>query len=373
MSYPARYVVFRLTALLALALGAPLAPAWAAVDVATTLVQLAPGGRSLEIDGMVEPIKQATVAAQVGGSVLSLSVKAGDHVKAGQTLASIDARVASAGVAQSDAAVAQADAYLRNARTQLDRTRELRTQGYMSQAALDNAENQFKAAEAAVQQAQAGRSQAALARGFASVTAPFEGLVLATHLDAGDLAAPGRPVVTVYAPGALRAVVQVPASQAPLARAAQRIEVQLPDQRWVSPVRRTDLPTADPVSQTVEWRLDLGKADGAGLLPGQTVRVRFANAAAGATAGGATSAAANRLNVPLAAVLQRGELTGVYVAQGRQFVLRAVRTGAVQGDQIQVLAGLKAGERIALDAVRAGLQDARPIGDVANTADAASK
>jgi RND family efflux transporter MFP subunit len=358
MSHPARSAVFRLTALLALALGTPLAPAWAAVDVATALVQLTSGSRSLEIDGTVEPLRQATVAAQVGGSVLNLSVKAGDHVKAGQTLASIDARVASAGVAQSDAAVAQADAYLRNARTQLDRTRELRTQGYMSQAALDNAENQFKAAEAAVLQAQAGRSQATLARGFASVAAPFEGLVRATHLDTGDLAAPGRPVVTVYAPGALRAVVQVPASQAGVARAAQRIEVQLPDQRWVSPIRRTDLPTADPVSQTVEWRLDLGKADGADLLPGQTVRVRFAGSAAGETA--------NRLSVPLAAVLQRGELTGVYVAQGQQFVLRAVRTGAVQGDRIQVLAGLKAGERIALDAVRAGLQDARPVGAVAN-------
>jgi RND family efflux transporter MFP subunit len=364
MSHPARSVVFRLTALLALTLGAALSPAWAAVDVATTLVQMAPGSRSLELDGTIEPLKQATVAAQVGGSVLALSVKAGDHVKAGQILASIDARVASAGVAQSDAAVAQAEASLRNARTQLDRTRELRTQGYMSQAALDNAENQFKAAEAAVQQAQAGRSQATLARGFASVIAPFDGLVLATHLDTGDLAAPGRPVVTVYAPGALRAVVQVPASQAGVARASQRIEVQLSDQRWVSPVKRTDLPTADPVSQTVEWRLDLGKADGADLLPGQTVRVRFA----GAPASGATSAVANRLSVPLAAVLQRGELTGVYVAQGQQFVLRAVRTGAVQGDQIQVLAGLKAGERIALDAVRAGLQDARPIGDVTNAA-----
>ncbi|MDZ7854930.1 efflux RND transporter periplasmic adaptor subunit [Sphaerotilus sp.] len=330
-------------------------PALAAdLAVPTTVVQAGQVGRSLALDGAIQPVRQATVSAQTAGNVLALNVKAGDRVKAGQALAQLDARVAQAGVAQSDAGVAQADANLRNARTQLDRTRELRGQGYISQSALDNAENQFKAAEAAVAQARAGRSQAALAQGFASVHAPFDGTVLATHLDTGDLAAPGRPIVTVYAPGALRAVVQVPASQAVVARAAQRIEVQLPDQRWVAPIKKTDLPTADAVSQTVEWRLDLSGADSALLMPGQTVRVRFADAAAGVDPKAAT------LSVPEAAVLRRGELTAVYVAQEQRFVLRAIRAGAAQGGSTEVLAGLKAGERIATDAVKAGLAGARP-------------
>lgn len=365
MPHPARPTLLRLTAALALAASLPLPSAWAAVDVATLQVEAASQARGLTIDGSIQAVRQATVAAQVGGNVLRLAVKAGDRVKAGQTLAQIDERIAAAGVAQSDAAVAQAEANLRNARTQLERTRELRTQGYMSQAALDNAENQFKAAEAAVQQARAGRSQATLARGFASVSAPFDGLVLATHLDTGDLAAPGRPIVTVYAPGALRAVVQIPASQAGIARGAQRIEVQLPDQRWVTPQRSADLPTADAVSQTVEWRLDLAHQDATDLLPGQTVRVRFTGAAgAAATTGAAPKTGAPALSVPATAVLQRGELSGVYVVQGQQFVLRAVRLGVTQGDSVQIVAGLRAGERIATDAVKAGLQDARPLGDV---------
>ena len=324
------------------------------VTVPTTVVQAGRVGRLLTLDGAIQPVRQATVSAQTAGNVLALNVKAGDHVKAGQPLAQLDARVAAAGVAQSDAGLAQADANLRNARTQLDRTRELRGQGYISQSALDNAENQFKAAEAAVAQARAGRNQATLAQGFSSVNAPFEGTVLATHLDTGDLAAPGRPIVTVYAPGALRAVVQVPASQANIARAAQRIEVQLPDQRWVAPIKKTDLPTADAVSQTVEWRLDLSGADSALLMPGQTVRVRFADAAAGVDQKLAT------LSVPEAAVLRRGELTAVYVAQDRQFVLRAIRAGSAQGGATEVLTGLKAGDRIATDAVKAGLAGARP-------------
>lgn len=332
-------------------------------DVPTVVVQAAGSVRSLELDGTLEPVKQATVAAQVGGNVLSRSVKAGDRVKAGQVLARIDERSSAAGLAQSDAAVAQAETQLRQARTDLNRTKELRTQGYVSQAAQDNAETMVKAAEAGLAQAQAGRSQAALARSFTSVTAPFDGLVLATFVEAGDLAAPGRAVLTVYAPGALRAVVQVPASLAAQARSAGKIEVQLPEGQWVTPVKRVDLPTADPVAQTVEWRLDLNAADSALGLPGQAVRVRFAGAAApAASAAAADKPAAGSLSVPKAALLRRGELTAVYVAQGAQFVLRSVRAGGETGSTVEVLGGLRAGERVAQDAVRAGLAGARPTG-----------
>ncbi|ACB35997.1 efflux transporter, RND family, MFP subunit [Leptothrix cholodnii SP-6] len=339
----------------------------AGIEVTTIVVQPSRSSAAVALDGSVQALKQATVAAQVGGNVLSLAVKAGDKVRAGQLLARIDERATAAGLAEGDAAVAQAEAALQRARTELDRTRELLKQGYVSQAAFDNAETQHRATQAGLQQAQAARSQAVLARGFASVTAPFDGLVLATHLDAGDLASPGRPVLTLYAPGTMRAVVQLPASLAAQARSAQQIEIELPDGRIVSPQRRTELPGADAVSQTVEWRLDLAPADSAGLLPGQSVRVRFAGAAdrkADAPTSGSSGPAS--LSVPAGALLHRGELSAVYVAQGTQFVLRAVRSGPVQQGQVKVLAGLKAGERVAVDAIRAGLAQARPAGSASS-------
>ena len=143
--------------------------------------------------------------------MLALLVRAGDTVKAGQALARIDERDATASLARSDAAVSQADAQARQARVQLERTRSLATQGFVSAAAVDSADSQWKAAQAGLQQAQASRSQAALVRGNSLVTAPFAGLVLATHVDGGDLAAPGRAIATLYEPGRLRAVVQIPA------------------------------------------------------------------------------------------------------------------------------------------------------------------
>lgn len=326
-----------------------------AAEVPLVTAQRGSAGGSLSIEGHLQPVRQATVAAQLGGNVMALLVKAGDRVRAGQVIARIDERDAAAGVLRSEAGLAQAEAEARNARVAVERTRELRAQGFVSQAALDTAETQFKAAQAGVQQAQAARSQAALARGFAVVGAPFDGVVLATHLEAGDLASPGRPIATLYAPGAMRATAQVPLSQAEGARRATRIEVELANGQRVAPAARTELASADPVSQTVEWRLDLPAAALPGLVPGQVARVHFSGAAAPAAAD------AGPLRVPASAVLRRGELTAVYVAQGQAFQLRAVRLGADRGSEgIEILAGLKPGEQVAAHAVQAGLAAARP-------------
>jgi len=336
----------------AAALGLPVAARADAPSVPTAVVRAGSAAAGFELDGALQAVRQSTVSAQVGGNVLKLLVAAGDAVKAGQVIAHIDERDARAGLARSDAGVAQAEAELANARTQVERTRELRNQGFVSQSALDVAETQLKAAQAGVDQARAARSQAALARGFTAVVAPFAGVVLATHVEAGDLAAPGRPIATVYAPGALRAVVQVPASNAAVARTARKVEVQLAGGRWVVPGAVTPMPAADAVSQTVEWRLELPSAESAAATPGQAVRVRFTGADAASVRAG--------LSVPAAAVLKRGEITGVYLVQDGRFVLRPVRTGAPLGADVEVLAGLKAGDRVALEPVKAGLAGAQP-------------
>lgn len=317
--------------------------------VAVAPVALRPVGQGLALDGTLQAVKQSTLSAQASGRIAQLLVKAGDRVRAGQLLAVIDDRVTQAGVAQAQAGVAQAQAQLAQAETQLQRTRELRAQGFVAQAALDAAETQFKAAQAGAAQARAGATQSSLAQGYTRLTAPYDGHVLATHAEAGDLAAPGVPVLTVYAPQPLRAVTHVPASRASVAQTATRVEVQRPDGRWMQPASQTRLPAADPVSQTIEWRLNLAPADAADLLPGQQVRVRF------------VAGDQQRLLLPAAAVLRRGELTAVYrVTPQGGFALRAVRLGTDHGEAgVEVVSGVKAGDQVALDPVRAGLNGAR--------------
>ena len=330
------------------ALVVTVAAAQGTVQVPTAPVQVKPVALGFELDGVVQPVKQSTISAQASGRIATLMVKAGDKVRAGQLLATVDDQETQTGVQRSQAQVAQAQAELRNAQANFNRTRDLQTQGFVSSAALDTADSQLKSALAGRDQAGAGARQSALAQGFTRATAPYDGWVLQTHVEAGDLAVPGKPLVTLYAPLPLRAVVQVPVSRLGVARAAGVVEVLLPTAtegaRWIRPVSLVAVPTADPVSQTMEWRLELPAEAAKTLLTGQQVKVRF------------SGSQANRMVVPGSAVLRRGELTAVYVVLGQSFALKAIRLGADHGaDGVEVVAGLAAGDRVALDPVKAGL------------------
>ena len=328
----------------------PAPPAVAVIKAAPQTVAV-----GFEFDGVVEPVKQSTVSAQTAGRIIQFLAAAGDRVRAGQVLATIDDRDTQEGVQRSQAQVAQAEAELRNAQASARRTRDLKAQGFVSSAALDTAEANLQSAQAARDQAAAGARQSALAQGFTRVTAPYDGWVRETLAQTGDLAVAGKPLLTMYAPQPLRAVVHVPLSRGVAARAATQVEVRIGGGNgvgtWIKPVNREVLPVADAVAQTVEWRLELPAAPAAQLSPGQQVRVRF------------SGSEAVRMLVPASAVLRRGELTAVYVASGQAgFVLKAVRLGAEHSEAgVEVLAGLGPDDLVALDPVKAGLAGARAV------------
>jgi RND family efflux transporter MFP subunit len=351
---PHVFNVFKLVLPLLCSFGMNAAVAKSGAPVPTVQVQSRSVGVGFELEGVVQPVKQATVSAQTGGRIASLAVKAGDAVRAGQLLATIDDREAQTGLQRSQAQVAQAQAELRNAQANFDRTRELQTKGFVSAAALDTADTQLKSAVAGRDQANAGVKQSTLAQGFTRVTAPFDAWVLQTQVEVGDLAVPGKPLLTLYAPLPLRAVVQVPVSRSGAARTASTVEVRMQSTtggaQWVRPVAVSSVPTADAVSQTIEWRLDLSTEAAKAFLPGEQIKVRFNS-----------SSTMERVTLPATAILHRGELTAVYVVSGTGFALKAIRLGADHGTRgIEVVAGLAHGDRVALDPIKAGLAGSKP-------------
>jgi RND family efflux transporter MFP subunit len=330
------------------------------VTVPTVAVEGSSLAAARRHEAVLEPVRQALVTAQTAGRVLVLPVRAGDRVRRGQPLARLDDRDAAAGERAGAAAVAQAEAQLRQAELTLQRQRSLAAAGFVSPAAVEIAETQGRSAEAALNEARARRTQADVVRGFAELAAPFDGVVLATHAEVGDLALPGRPVATVYEPARLRAVVSLPASGASAIPAdPAAITVLLDDGRRIAPVRSELLPATDPVSQTLTWRLELPAGTG-DLRPGQAARILVDPARTRGAAAAAAPPAPARPTLPVSAVLRRGELTAVYVAQGDGFVLRPVRLAPPVGDRVPVLAGVTVGESVAVDPVRAGLAGARP-------------
>jgi len=291
-------------------------------------------------DAIIESVHQATVSAQISGQLTQLAVDAGDRVKRGQLLARIDAREADAQLATASAQVAQAEAALAQAQLENNRTRSLVAQGFVSQAALDKADADLKTARASLEAARAGTTQAVTGRSFAELRAPIDGVVTRRLMEPGELATPGRGVLEIHDPAALRAVGTIPQFVLPRTARVDRAEVELPSvQRRVRAVRVTMLPAADPRLLSTQIRAELPADAPAGIVPGTAAKVLV------------PIGRSQKLVVPAAAVIRRSELTAVYVlteAGGRQ--LRQVRIGnRVSDDSVEVLAGLAAGERVALD------------------------
>jgi RND family efflux transporter MFP subunit len=319
--------------------------------LATVAVEASRAGAGLAFDGVVEAVRQAVVSAQVAGAVVQLSVKAGDRVSAGQVLMRLDARAAEQGAAASDAQVQAARAQQQLATQEVARQRQLFAQRFISQAALDQAESAFKATQA---QVNAQLAQAAGARTQSSlhtVRAPFAGVVTDVPVSLGDMALPGRALLTVYDPSALRVAAAVPQTAAAGLAPGFLPRLEFPGApaalQTLQATRAQLLPAIDPGTHTVLLRADLPAGAAArvpGLVPGLSARLWLPTPAGSGNANAA-------LSVPASAVVRRAELNAVYVLKADgQPLLRQVRLGRRQGERVELLSGLSAGERVVIDA-----------------------
>jgi RND family efflux transporter MFP subunit len=291
-------------------------------------------------DAVIEAVRQATVSAQLSGTVTQILVDAGDRVKKGQVLARIDTRETDAQAAASRAGVAQADALLAQARLNLDRTKSLLQKNFVSQAALDKAESDYNAAKAAADAARAGQAQADTARSFAELRSPIDGVVTRRLMEPGEVAAPGRGVVAVHDPSALRAVGNLPQYVLPKAAAVTRARIELSQlNRTVDATKVTVLPASDARLLSTQIRAELPTSESGAVAPGATAKILV------------PIGSARKLVVPSRALIRRGELTAVNVlgADGRP-QLRQVRVGPQVEGGVEVLAGLSEGDRVLIAA-----------------------
>jgi RND family efflux transporter MFP subunit len=330
------------------AIAAALAPAWASADNGRAAQTVRVETRELEevyaADAIVESVQQATLAAQINGSVTAYYVDAGDRVKKGQVLARLDTRNSDAQVAAGRAGIAQAEAALSAAKSNYERTKSLVEQRFISQAALDKSESDYKVALAAVETARAGSVQANTARDFAEIRAPFDGVVTRRLMEIGEFANPGRAVIAVHDPAALRAVGSLPQFVLPATAKVDRATVDIPSLgKTITATRVTVLPSADPRLLSTQVRADLPSADVPGLAPGVAAKVLI------------PIGKASKRVIPEAALLRRGELVAVNVAtpQGTP-QLRQVRVGpsvrTADGQKfVEILAGLADGEQVLLN------------------------
>ncbi len=392
----------RRTALLALALAAllaachsePPAPPKAAEppavrDVALATVQPSDIVETQEVVGSVASRTTTTLSSKIVGRIQALHVREGSQAAAGQLLVELDdqdiaaqVRRAEAGLAEAQAALAEveraiaaaaaaraaAEAQRDLAEKTLGRYQRLLERKSVAPLEYDQVAARHKAAVAEVERAiaegqavQAKRQQvlarieranaeiagAAAQRQYTRIHAPIAGIVTAKHAEVGAVAAPGAPLLTLEDSRRYWLEAMVPESRIAGLRPGQalRVAVEAAGIAGTAPVREI-LPAADPSTRTTLARLDLPASPR--LRSGQFGRVWI------------PADRRQAIRVPRQAVVERGQLEGVYaVGPGGIARFRLVRSGAEHDGQVEILSGLTAGEQIVVGGVEQVVDGAR--------------
>jgi RND family efflux transporter MFP subunit len=282
----------------------------------------------VEVTGQVAAVTQATLSSKVQGTVHAVRVREGSTVSRGQTLVVLDNR-------DLKAELARADAEVENARLHWQRMEQLFASEAVSRQELENATRAYKVAEAA--------RQGVLARlSYTEIKAPFAGVVTQKHVEAGELASPGQPLLTIEDPTRLRLEATVAEGDVQAVSRGARVPVvvdALDGGRHLTGTVAQVLPSGDPATHTFLVKVDLPPTPG--LKTGMFGRMLLERGAR------------ETIVVPRSAVVERGHLTGVFTIGPDMIAhLRWVTVGRAVGEDLEVLSGLAAGERVLADGTK---------------------
>jgi RND family efflux transporter MFP subunit len=308
---------------------APHRAAGTAYTVKDTTVQTV-----FEASGTATPLRQATLSTKLMGTVLQVLANEGDRIVAGQTLVRIDARDLAAKNSQIAASIAEAEAVRRDAATQAARFRALYADSAATRAQLDAVETGLLRAEAGVRAARASSSELAAVAAYATVRAPFSGIVTKRFVDPGAFAAPGAPLMTVQDGNQLRIVANATPDVASGLRRGQRIDA-LVENRPVSAVIEGIVPSTSGNLYTINALVS--NAVGS-FLPGSTATLLV------------KMGSRQALVVPSRAVIREGDLTGLTIRTKDGDEVRWVRLGRSSGDVVEIDSGLRAGDVVIVPA-----------------------
>lgn len=319
----------------------PLAAAEPPFPVAAVQQQTLPDEQIL--DGVIEAVNKSTVSAQTAGQVEEIMVDVNDVVAQGAPIVRIRNIEQRAGLEQAQASLREVQARFIEAEAEYQRIRSVYERQLVSKAQMDSATAAFNAAKARLEAAQASVAQAKESLGYTVINAPYSGIVLERHVELGESVQPGKPLMTGFSLDKLRVVVNVPQRLIGPVRQYSQARVLPPNGGpGIAAEKLTFFPYADPQSNVFKIRVDLPKKT-QGLYPGMFVKTAF------------RVGEDQRLTVPRSALVQRGEVSAVYVVKEGQVSLRQVRLGRLEGDPVEILAGLDAGEQVALDPIQAGV------------------
>ena len=308
-------------------------------------VEAADLAQTFPVAGVIEAVDTVQLSSRVMGHIRELNVVQGQAVKRDQVLFVVDPVDTQGAVDLAQQNLVQAEAALRDAKLDYDRFKNLYQDEAVNKQQLEKMRMNYEASLSRVAQAKAGLTVARGQISYTRISAPMDAIVTAKLANEGDMATPGHPVLVLEDTTHLRVRAAVPESVYRSLKLGDTVQVEVDGQAQplIATVSRM-IPTADPQAHTYPVTLDIAAP---GLKSGAFARVLF------------PQGARQTLLIPQAALLDRAGIRGVFVLDKDGIAhYRMVRTGAVQADgMVEVLAGLAAGERVAMSQGNAMLQN----------------
>jgi len=285
--------------------------------------------------GDVRAREESPLSFRVGGKLVQRNVDVGDHVRAGQVLATLDPGDLQAQARAAQAQLAAAEAELARARADQARFAKLANDQLVSRSTLDAQNAAATAAQGQVNAARAEVEVASNQAAYSQLRATRDGVIAARQAEAGQVVAAGQSVFTLAADGVREIAFAVPETMVAHVKAGQPVQVEAwsrPGQRWNGRIRELS-PAADPASRTFAARVTVDAPAGAIEL-GQSARVYLPTNGNGA------------LSVPIAALQRENGRSSVFVVDMKSSTVksRAVQIGAFGEDRVPVKGGLAADE-----------------------------
>lgn len=305
------------------------------LQLADATVRVTP--RYYTVPGSVIADERVQLSSRISGFIRKLAVREGEVVREGQLLVEIDPADVEGAVRRAAASVASARADLADARVDVDKFTSLTRSGAVPIDTLRKAEVRRDVARARLAEAQAALSTASAQRAYTSIRSPVDGVVVARLRESGDLATPGQPILELDARDTLVFQTYIAESRVAQLDPAQPVQVSLDavPGPHVGRLLRV-VPSADPATRRYEVKVSLSATDG--LLPGMFGRARF------------VLGDESVLTVPRAALTALGGLEGVFrVMADGEISFRWLHTRRQIGDQVEVTAGIDAGDRVVLN------------------------
>jgi membrane fusion protein (multidrug efflux system) len=305
--------------------------------------------RTEEVQGALFPKERAVLAANVEGTIASISADFGDAVVQGQVLLKIDPREAQLRVDSAQAALDQERAKLANSRAAYNRAVELKNEQMMSAQQFDQLSAQLRIDEADTESAEKALAMARKKLGDDSITAPFAGSVQKRMASLGEYVMPGKQLYELIATDPIKLRCPMPERFVPLAKIGMPVQLTIdakPGATYTGTITRI-APALDETSRTLLVEAEVRNPDGA-LKPGYFAHVTM------------NLGEDRALLVPQSAILRYAGVARVFVVQNGAVHTREVETGTIVGDRIEITKGLNAGEKVVITDIDR-LSDGAPV------------